>query len=56
MSERNPPLYDLVAESLDAEAFARQHWTGGFKDYLELVEKRPQIARNAWQRLLDMIE
>ena len=31
------------------------HWTGSFEDYLELIKENPQITRNAYQRLYDMI-
>jgi serine protein kinase len=45
-----------VHQTLTRERFAALHWTGTFQDYLEIVEARPLVARNAWQRLLDMIE
>jgi serine protein kinase len=31
-------------------------WEGSFSEYLALVELQPALARNAWQRLYDMIE
>ena len=30
-------------------------WEGSFEDYLELVRKNPQVTRNAFQRVYDMI-
>jgi serine protein kinase len=45
-----------VHTTLTRERFAALHWTGTFQEYLEFVEARPLVARNAWQRLLDMIE
>jgi len=56
MTETNRPLYDLVQESLAPEVFRQLSWEGSFQDYLELVEREPEVIRNAWQRLLDMIE
>ena len=56
MTEPKQGLFDLVRESLAPEVFRELTWEGSFGDYLELVEKEPRIARNAWQRLLDMIE
>jgi serine protein kinase len=56
MSERNPALFELVQDALEPERFRELTWEGSFKDYLAIVEKDPQVARNAWQRLLDMIE
>jgi len=32
------------------------HCEGWLRDYLGLAERNPTVARNAWQRLLDMIE
>ncbi len=38
---------------------ARQHqdlsWHGSFNDYLNLAHKKPQITRNAFQRMFDMV-
>src|SRR5262249_56129205 len=56
MSDHSSPLFDLVHHTLTRERFAALHWTGTFQEYLELVEAHPLVARNAWQRLLDMIE
>ena len=30
-------------------------WEGTFEEYLEIVKKNPQVARNSFQRLYDMI-
>ena len=49
-------LFDLVQEGLDPERHQQLTWEGSFRDYLALVESNPRLARNAWQRLLDMIE
>ncbi len=49
-------LIDLVQEELDAEQYAALNWEGSFEDYLALAEANPAVARNAWQRLVDMIE
>jgi serine protein kinase len=56
MNESEPSLFDLVTEHLSGEAFAALSWRGSFPEYLELAAKHPEVARNAWQRLLDMIE
>jgi len=56
MTNYNSPLFDLVQSHLDKEAHAALTWEGSFQDYLALVESSPSVARNAWQRLLDMIE
>src|SRR5690349_12035867 len=56
MSDTPSPIYDLVRQSLSPERFAALHWEGSFQEYLEIAERNPLVARNAWQRLLDMIE
>ena len=54
--DHSPSLLDLVQRHLSPEQYAALHWEGSFRDYLALVERNPAVARNAWQRLLDMIE
>ena len=36
--------------------FAELNWTGTFEKYLEMVIERPALARNAFQRMYDMVE
>ncbi len=56
MSDSKQPILDLVDQKLAPERFAALTWQGTFAQYLDIVEARPIVARNAWQRLLDMIE
>ncbi len=49
-------LFEVVQRRLDPERHVSLHWEGSFPDYLSIVEQRPLVARNAWQRLTDMIE
>ena len=51
-----PSLLDIVQKHVHPEQYAALHWEGSFRDYLGIAEKNPAVARNAWQRLLDMIE
>ncbi|NOX59216.1 MAG: serine protein kinase [Planctomycetes bacterium] len=48
-------LIQLINDKIDVKRFHDQHWTGTFWDYLDLVAADPSIARNAFQRLYDMI-
>jgi serine protein kinase len=48
-------LQKVIARNLDADRFREQHWTGGFWDYLAMVAETPQVTRNAFQRLYDMV-
>ncbi|MEZ6004579.1 MAG: serine protein kinase [Planctomycetota bacterium] len=49
-------LFDLARDSFDPTRFAALRWQGTMAEYLQRVEANPALARNAWQRLLDMIE
>jgi serine protein kinase len=48
-------LAALIDRKLDANHFRDQHWEGGFWDYLDVVSENPAVARNAFQRVYDMI-
>jgi len=48
-------VLQLVKKSVDVEAYKERHWRGSFRDYLKIVLENPDAARNAWQRLYDMI-
>ena len=49
-------LFDVVRASTSRAKYAALTFEGSFQDYLGIVEQRPEIVRNAWMRLLDMIE
>ncbi|MCH8965179.1 MAG: serine protein kinase [Planctomycetes bacterium] len=48
-------ILDIINSKLDPQQFREQHWTGTFHDYLAMVAENPRIARNAFQRIYDMI-
>ncbi len=50
------PMLDLVAARQDTSRFRDLLWEGTFSDYLEMVVEDPRIARNAYQRLFDLVE
>ena len=56
MSSTPSSLFDLLQSHSSPAEHARLHWEGSFQQYLALVEDDPYLARNAWQRLLDMVE
>ena len=45
----------LIDRKLDLTNFREQHWEGTFWEYLDLVAETPAVARNAFQRVYDMI-
>jgi serine protein kinase len=49
-------LKDLIHAGEEKARFTALSWEGSFDDYLDLVEENPLVCRNAWQRMLDMIE
>jgi serine protein kinase len=48
-------LVSLIDKKLDVSNFREQHWEGSFWDYLDIVSENPVVARNAFQRVYDMI-
>jgi len=48
-------IFSAVEQHLSPTRFREQHWEGSFEEYLDLVSKNPRIARNAFQRIYDMI-
>ena len=49
-------LFLLAKESQTVAQFGDLRWQGSLAQYLERVQAEPQLARNAWQRMLDMVE
>src|SRR6476620_5398355 len=52
---KNNPLISIIDRRLDVTNFREQHWEGTFTEYLDLVAENPTVARNAFQRVYDMI-
>ena len=48
-------LVDKISTFQDIKEYQDLHWEGSFEDYLEIVRKDPQVTRNAFQRVYDMI-
>jgi serine protein kinase len=48
-------LAAIIERKLDVSDFREQHWEGTFNEYLDLVLDNPSVARNAFQRVYDMI-
>jgi serine protein kinase len=44
-----------LRQQLNLTDYRKTHWEGGFEDYLEIVREHPEVTRNAYQRLYDMI-
>ena len=48
-------LLTLIKQKQDLQGYRERHWTGTLADYMEIVMASPRVARNAYQRLYDMI-
>ncbi len=48
-------LQSLVANWQNSSSHSKEHWSGTFEQYLDLVKQNPKVSRNAYQRMFDMI-
>src|SRR2546421_7688469 len=55
MAVKNNPLVSIIDRKLDVSKFREQHWEGTFWEYLDIAVENPSVARNAFQRVYDMI-
>jgi len=54
-ASKTNPLVSIIESKLDTARFREQHWEGTFWEYLDIVTENPSVARNAFQRVYDMI-
>ncbi len=58
MSDAQPvsnSILQMISDLQDVESYQVQNWEGSFVEYLDIVREDPNVARNAYQRLYDMI-
>ncbi len=48
-------MVSAIASLQDYDLYRELTWEGSFEDYLKLVREKPQVTRNAYQRIYDMI-
>ena len=48
-------ILQAISKSEFTDRYKELHWEGSFEEYLNMVIERPAIARNAFQRVYDMI-
>jgi serine protein kinase len=48
-------MVSAIAAMQDYDRYRDLAWDGSFEDYLQIVRERPQVTRNAFQRLYDMV-
>jgi serine protein kinase len=51
----NNNIINLIGNLQDVEGYRELHWEGSLAEYLNVVKENPKIARNAFQRIHDMI-
>src|SRR5260221_9334014 len=57
-SDGGPPVTSMVARIAamqDYERYRDLAWDGSFEEYLGIIRERPQVTRNAFQRVYDMV-
>ena len=48
-------MVERIAAMQDYDLYRDLSWGGSFEDYLDVVRQRPQVTRNSFQRVYDMI-
>jgi serine protein kinase len=48
-------ILSALRSQIDLGLYSKVHWEGSFEQYLDIVRENPDITRNAYQRLYDMI-
>ncbi len=51
----NTSMVAQIAAMQDYELYRDLSWEGSFEEYLKIVRERPQVTRNAFQRVYDMV-
>ena len=45
----------LVGGLQDLDKFRKSNWEGSFQQYIDIVKDKPEVTRNAFQRMYDLI-
>src|SRR5262245_7963710 len=48
-------IISMIAGRQDLEQFRKKSWVGTFEEYLDLVRDNPKVARNAFERVYEMV-
>src|SRR5581483_8298314 len=55
MPDMRSSMTQKIAALQDYKLYRELNWEGSFEEYLQIVRERPQVTRNAYQRMYDMI-
>ncbi len=48
-------ILSALRSQLDLGQYSKVHWEGSFEQFLDIVRENPEVTRNSYQRLYDMI-
>jgi serine protein kinase len=48
-------ILNSLRNQLDLGQYSKVHWEGTFEEFLDIVREHPEVTRNSYQRLYDMI-
>lgn len=48
-------IKNLIGGLQDVDKYKKMSWEGNFQQYVDIVRERPQVTRNSFQRLYDLI-
>ena len=51
----NVDIQSFMEKNFKVADFTHLHWEGSFQEYIDRVSENPLVARNAFQRIYDMI-
>lgn len=55
MSSSAIDIKNFIAGLQDLDKYAKYNWEGTFQQYIDIVKERPEVTRNAFQRVYDLI-
>ena len=56
MSASTMDIKNFIGGLQDLDKFRKFSWEGSFQQYVELIREKPEVTRNAFQRLYDLIQ
>ena len=48
-------IFDALSKKHSVKSFNDLNWEGSFKEYLDIVIEKPEVASTAFRRMYDMI-
>jgi serine protein kinase len=55
MSSSALDIKNFIAGLQDLDKYAKYNWEGSFQQYIDVIKEHPEVTRNAFQRLYDLI-